>query len=79
MKVGKIAISILFLSAAFAAPASANYFSNPVRNTQLNVGSAPNPTVRDIRENRMPVAVSSQSASAAGSTWSSWFSRLSFW
>jgi outer membrane protein OmpA-like peptidoglycan-associated protein len=38
-------LSLLLLSAAVAAaPASANYFSNPAIGMNLNVGSAPNPT-----------------------------------
>ena len=41
----KIILSLLLLSAATAAaPASANYFSNPAIGMNLNVGSAPNPT-----------------------------------
>ena len=41
----KTILSLLLLSAAVAAaPASANYFSNPAIGMNLNVGSAPNPT-----------------------------------
>jgi outer membrane protein OmpA-like peptidoglycan-associated protein len=41
----KTIMSLLLLSAAVAAaPASANYFSNPAIGMNLNVGSAPNPT-----------------------------------
>jgi hypothetical protein len=54
MKSSKTAISILFLSAVCVTPAFANYFSNPTLNVHFNVGSAPNPSVRDIRENHMP-------------------------
>lgn len=54
MKTSKTAISILFLSAVCVTPAFANYFSNPTLNVHFNVGSAPNPSVRDIRENHMP-------------------------
>jgi hypothetical protein len=39
----------LLLSAACFGPAYANYFHNPVTNTNLNVGSAPNPTPADLR------------------------------
>jgi hypothetical protein len=50
----KIAISILLISAAFASPASANYFANPALNMKFNVGSAPAPTTWDIRHNYTP-------------------------
>ena len=54
LKSKKIAISILLISAAFASPAFANYFANPTLNMKFNVGSAPTPTVWDIRHNYMP-------------------------
>jgi hypothetical protein len=54
MKTSKTAISILFLSAVCVTPAFANYFSNPTLGVRFNVGSAPNPTQRDVRENHMP-------------------------
>src|SRR5215475_5296544 len=54
MKTSKTVISILFLSAVCVTPAFANYFSNPTLNVHFNVGSAPNPTVRDVRENHTP-------------------------
>jgi hypothetical protein len=41
--------SLLLLSAVVAAPASANYFSNPKTNTQLNIGSAKSPTPEMLR------------------------------
>ena len=42
--------SLLMLSAlACATPASANYFSHPELGTNLNIGSAPNPTPADLR------------------------------
>ena len=50
----KTAISIMLLSAVCVTPAFANYFSNPNLNVHFNVGSAPNPTVRDVRENHVP-------------------------
>ena len=57
MKASKTMISILFLSAACATPALANYFSNPVLNMRFNVGSAPNPTPGDVRSDRQPMLV----------------------
>jgi hypothetical protein len=54
MKTSKTAISVLFLSAVCVTPAFANYFSNPTLGLRFNVGSAPNPTRRDVRENHMP-------------------------
>jgi len=40
---------VLLLSAAYLVPAYANYFHNPRTNTNLNIGSAPNPTPADLR------------------------------
>jgi hypothetical protein len=54
LKTNKIAISILLASTAFASPAFANYFNNPALNMRFNVGSAPNPTVSDVRHNNVP-------------------------
>jgi hypothetical protein len=54
MKTSKTVISILFISAISVTPAFANSFSNPHLNVHFNLGSAANPTVRDIRENHMP-------------------------
>jgi hypothetical protein len=53
----KIAMSMLLLSATCATPSLANYFYNPYTNLGLNVGSAPSPTQRDVRENRLPRVV----------------------
>jgi hypothetical protein len=50
----KMMLSVLLLSTACASPAFANYFSNRYLNINLNIGSAPNPTPRDVRENRLP-------------------------
>ena len=47
-------LSVLLLSAAWATPTLANYFHNPSTNLNWNIGSAPSPTPRDIRENRQP-------------------------
>jgi hypothetical protein len=49
MKTVKTMASLLLLSAACIGPAHANWFSNPYTNTNLNVGSAPNPTPQDLR------------------------------
>jgi hypothetical protein len=53
----KMTLSVLLVSAAYATPTLANYFHNPYANLNLNIGSAPSPTPRDIRENRLPRAV----------------------
>ncbi len=45
----KAILSVLLLSAVCASPASANYFSNPITGTTLNIGSAPNPTPMQLR------------------------------
>jgi hypothetical protein len=42
-------LSVLVMSVAVAAPASANWFSRPNVGINLNVGSAPNPTPYDLR------------------------------
>ena len=51
----RILLPMLLLSAVFVSPASANWFSNPDVNINLNLGSAPNPTPADIREDRLPI------------------------
>jgi hypothetical protein len=51
MKTNRI-VSIIVLSAAFATPAFANYFSNPRLGMAANVGSAPSPTPADLRSDR---------------------------
>src|SRR5262249_31167345 len=51
MKTNRI-VSVVVLSAAFATPAFANYFSNPNLGVMANVGSAPNPTPADLRGDR---------------------------
>lgn len=50
-------LSALLLSAVFVSPASANWFSNPDININLNIGSAPNPTPDDVRGERQPMLV----------------------
>ncbi len=52
MKMNKV-VSVVLVSAAFATPAFANYFSNPNIGMNANVGSAPNPTPADLRADRM--------------------------
>ena len=49
MRTTNMMMSLLLLSAAFAMPASANWFSNPRLGTNLNIGSAPNPRPADLR------------------------------
>ena len=51
----KLMLSLLLVSAAFVMPASANWFHNPYENINRNVGSAPNPTPADLREDRLPI------------------------
>ena len=53
MKMHMMIVSLLVISSAFAAPASANYFHNTQYNVHSNIGSARNPTVTDIREQRV--------------------------
>jgi len=56
----KLMLSLLFASAAFIMPASANWFHNPYEGINRNVGSAPNPTPADIREDRLPIAAKNE-------------------
>jgi hypothetical protein len=56
---------LLPLSAAFVTPAYANYFSNPQMGINYNIGSAPNPTPKDIRDNSMPVVEAAPAPDAA--------------
>ena len=49
MKTSKMMMSMLAAAAICASPAYANWFSNPRTNTNLNIGSAPNPTPADLR------------------------------
>ena len=43
--------------ASDASPASANWFSNPNIDINLNIGSAPNPTPDDVLVERLPMLV----------------------
>ena len=56
MKVANTVISVLLMSAAYASPAFADYFHNHTLNVNLNIGSAPNPTAKDIRASNSPQA-----------------------
>jgi TonB family protein len=47
-------VKLALLSAVLATPAHANWFFNPAFGVSRNVGSAPNPTPQDLRENRSP-------------------------
>jgi hypothetical protein len=49
MKKSALMMCLLMSAAAFAAPASANWFARPGAGINLNVGSAPNPTPADLR------------------------------
>jgi len=49
MRTTNMMTSLLLLSAVVITPASANWFSNPRLGTNLNIGSAPNPTPADLR------------------------------
>jgi hypothetical protein len=53
----RILLPVLLLPAVFVSPASANWFSNPEVNINLNLGSAPNPTPDDVRTDRQPMLV----------------------
>jgi len=63
-----MALSVLLISAASATPSFANYFHNPHWNLNRNIGSAPSPTPRDIRENREPHARRTVPAAAGAGT-----------
>ena len=63
MRTPNTMMSLLLLSAVFITPASANWFSNPRTGTNLNIGSAPNPTPADLRaigDGKFTVAYTSQ-------------------
>ena len=60
----KAAIALLLASGAVATPAHANFFHNPFTGINLNIGSAPNPTPADIREDRLPVVTQDDSKAA---------------
>jgi len=53
----RLLLPLLFVSAICVSPASANWFSNPSWNINLNLGSAPNPTPEDIQAGTRPMLV----------------------
>jgi hypothetical protein len=58
----RLVLPVLLIAAAFVTPASANWFHNPYQGVNRNIGSAPNPTPADIRENRLPIAAQDEQA-----------------
>jgi len=60
----RLMLPLLLAAAAFALPASANWFHNPYENINRNVGSAPNPTPEDLRQMRLPIVTEDQAAPA---------------
>ena len=58
----RLILPVLLVAAAFVTPASANWFHNPYQGVNRNIGSAPNPTPADIRENRLPIAAQDEQA-----------------
>src|ERR1700680_2698112 len=53
----RILLTGLFIAPAFVMPASANWFSNPSLDINLNLGSAPSPTPSDVLAERQPMLV----------------------
>src|SRR5438105_15670777 len=47
----------LIVASVAASPASANWFSNPNIDINLNIGSAPSPTPDDVLVERLPMLV----------------------
>jgi hypothetical protein len=62
-------MSMLAAAAICASPAYANWFSNPITNTNLNIGSAPNPTPADLRNGVSPNPHSNEPARLIGSAY----------
>ena len=56
----RILLPLLLLSAAVVTPVYANWFHNPYEGINRNVGSAPNPTPADVRQDRLPIAVKNE-------------------
>ena len=56
----RVLTAALLLSAAFVTPSYANWFHNPAENVYRNIGSAPNPTPADVRENRVPIVATDE-------------------
>ena len=66
MRTPNTMMSLLLLSAVVITPASANWFINPRTGTNLNIGSAPNPTPADLRaigDARLAMATGSRATS----------------
>jgi len=55
MKTSKTMMAMLAAAAICTSPAYANWFSNPSTNTNLNIGSAPNPTPADLQRTRAAI------------------------
>mgnify|MGYP003336512383 CR=1 FL=1 len=53
----RLLLPALLLTAVFASPASANWFSNPAWGINRAISSTPNPTPEDIRTGKKPVLV----------------------
>lgn len=53
MKARKVIGFVLLFAACSATPAVANWFSNPYLGINRNIGSAPNPTPEQIRQERL--------------------------
>jgi hypothetical protein len=53
----RILLAGLLLAPALITPASANWFSNPFININLNLGSAPSPTPDQVLSEQLPVLV----------------------
>ena len=69
MKTSKTMMAMLAAAAICTSPAYANWFSNPVTNTNLNIGSAPNPTPADLRYGVSPIPHSNEPARLIGSAY----------
>ena len=69
MKSSKTMMAMLAAAAICTSPAYANWFSNPVTNTNLNIGSAPNPTPADLRYGVSPIPHSNEPARLIGSAY----------
>jgi hypothetical protein len=53
LKTKIVMASCCLLMAVAATPAAANWFSNPYLGINRNIGSAPNPTAEQIRQDRL--------------------------
>ena len=65
----KFVLPLLLISAtSFIVPAQANWFHNARIGINRNIGSAPNPTPADIREDVMPVVTEDATEDATVAT-----------